>query len=155
MEQHSNTSLDGNTKTELKTSTKLFIFFKKQWKWKLLGLLLIVWNVLLTWQLYLTQKMLVSLWGDFITLIMWLDKTGMASPLTPNFYQTIKLLMPITWKSDVYNLDDEQIKDLLQAELDVLQFLDLLGMTFRELIDMVFDQGITEEQRDWLMRHIR
>lgn len=55
----------------------------------------------------------------------------------------------------MYNLDDEQIKDLLQAELDVLQFLDLLGMTFRELIDMVFDQGITEEQRDWLMRHIR
>lgn len=55
----------------------------------------------------------------------------------------------------MYNLDDEQLKDLLAGELDVMQLLDILGMTFREVIDMVFDSGLTLEQRELLMRYVR
>jgi len=42
------------------------------------------------------------------------------------------------------------LKDLLEAELDVLQFLDLVGMSFREVIDMVFNEGVSEETRQKL-----
>ncbi len=55
----------------------------------------------------------------------------------------------------MYNLDDEQLKDLLAGELDVMQLLDILGMSFREVIDMVFDSGLTLEQRELLMRYVR
>lgn len=53
------------------------------------------------------------------------------------------------------NLDDEQIKDQIEHELDVTQFLDLIDMSFRELVDMVFEQGINEELRRKLERSIR
>lgn len=55
----------------------------------------------------------------------------------------------------MYNLDDEQLKDLLDGELDVLTLFDILGMSFRDVIDMVFDQGISQEQRELLMRYVR
>lgn len=55
----------------------------------------------------------------------------------------------------MYNTDDEQLKDLLAGELDVMQLLDILGMSFREVIDMVFDQGVSQEQRELLMRYVR
>lgn len=55
----------------------------------------------------------------------------------------------------MYNLDDEQLKDCLAGELDVLQLFDILGMSFRDVVDMVFDQGVSEEQRELLMRYVR
>lgn len=58
-------------------------------------------------------------------------------------------------KMKMYNLDDEQLKDLLDGELDVLTLFDILGMSFRDVIDMVFDQGISQEQRELLMRYVR
>ena len=65
--------------------------------------------------------------------------------LCPSYGQTLMM----------YNLDDEQLKDLLAGELDVMQLLDILGMSFREVIDMVFDSGLTLEQRELLMRYVR
>ena len=55
----------------------------------------------------------------------------------------------------MHNLDEEQIKDQIEHELDVTQFLDLIDMSFRELVDMVFDQGLNEEIRQRLERSIR
>ena len=55
----------------------------------------------------------------------------------------------------MYNLDDEQLKDLLTHELDVLQLFDILSMSFRDVVDMVFDNGVTEEQRELLSRYVR
>lgn len=55
----------------------------------------------------------------------------------------------------MYNLDDEQLKDQLEHELDILQFFDILGMSFREVVDMAFDAGITEEQRELLSQQVR
>jgi hypothetical protein len=53
------------------------------------------------------------------------------------------------------NLDNEQLKDQLEYELDVMQFLDLTGITFRELIDIVFDSGLSAEQLDTLSEAVR
>ncbi len=53
------------------------------------------------------------------------------------------------------NLDKEQLKDQLEYELDVLQFLDLTGISFRELIDIVFDSGLSGEQLTALSGAVR
>ncbi len=55
----------------------------------------------------------------------------------------------------MYNVDEEQLKDQLEHELDVLQFLDLVGLSFREVIDMVFEQGLHEDTRQDLERAVR
>ena len=55
----------------------------------------------------------------------------------------------------MYNLDDEQIKDQIEHELDIYQFMDCLGISFRELIDLVFDAGVNEEQRGAFERAVR
>ena len=55
----------------------------------------------------------------------------------------------------MHNLDDLQLKDQLEHELDVLQFLDIISMSYRELIDLVFESGISEEQRQELARATR
>lgn len=55
----------------------------------------------------------------------------------------------------MHNLDEEQLKDQLEHELDVTQFLDLIDMDFRELIDLVFNQGVHEEHRQALERAVR
>ncbi len=53
------------------------------------------------------------------------------------------------------NIDNEQLKDQIEYELDVLQFLDLTGISFRELIDIVFDSGLSAEQLDELRETVR
>jgi hypothetical protein len=53
------------------------------------------------------------------------------------------------------NTDEEQLKDQLEHELDETQFLDLCQISFRELIDMVFEQGVSEELRSILERAVR
>ena len=53
------------------------------------------------------------------------------------------------------NIDNEQLKDQIEYELDVLQFLDLTGISFRELIDIVFDSGLSGEQLDELSEAVR
>lgn len=55
----------------------------------------------------------------------------------------------------MFTTDEEQLKDQLEHELDVMQFLDLLDMSFRELIDMVFEQGLNDELRGKLERTVR
>lgn len=53
------------------------------------------------------------------------------------------------------NTDEEQLKDQIEHELDVLQFLDICQISFRELIDIVFDMGVSEELRQLLERQVR
>lgn len=55
----------------------------------------------------------------------------------------------------MYNLDDEQLKEQLAHELDVLQLFDVLGMSQRDVVDMVFDSGLTREQRELLSSYVR
>lgn len=55
----------------------------------------------------------------------------------------------------MFNTDEEQLKDQLEHELDVTQFLDLLDMGFRDFIEIVFEQGLNEEQRQKLERAVR
>lgn len=55
----------------------------------------------------------------------------------------------------MFNLDNEQLKDQIEHELDIYQFMDCLGLSFRELIDLVFDAGVNEEQRQELERAVR
>lgn len=47
-------------------------------------------------------------------------------------------------------MSEECLKDILEHELDVLQFLDIVGMSYREVIDMVFNEGVSEETRQKL-----
>ena len=55
----------------------------------------------------------------------------------------------------MYNTDEEQLKDQLEHELDVFQLLDLMDMDFRDLINVLFDAGISEEIRQKLERSVR
>jgi len=55
----------------------------------------------------------------------------------------------------MFSTDEEQLKDSIEHEMDVLQFLDLLGMSFRDVIEMCFEQGLTSEQEDALERGLR
>lgn len=55
----------------------------------------------------------------------------------------------------MHNLDEEQLKDQLEHELDVMQFLDLIDYDFRTLIDMVFQEGVNEELRQKLESAVR
>ena len=55
----------------------------------------------------------------------------------------------------MYNTDEEQLKDQLEHELDVFQLLDLMDMDFRDLINTLFDAGISEEIRQKLERAVR
>jgi hypothetical protein len=55
----------------------------------------------------------------------------------------------------MYNTDEEQLKDQLEHELDVFQLLDLMDMDFRDLINTLFDAGISEEIRQKLERSVR
>ena len=53
------------------------------------------------------------------------------------------------------NTDEEQLKDQLEAELDVLSFLDACEFTFRDVIELVFRDGVPEETRGLLERLVR
>ena len=55
----------------------------------------------------------------------------------------------------MFNTDEQQLKDQLEHELDVYQFLDLLGMELRDLIDMAFESGLDEETRQKLEHAVR
>ena len=55
----------------------------------------------------------------------------------------------------MFNLDAEQLKDQIEHELDVTQFLDCIGMSFRELVDIVFNDGLSEEQLRMLENAVR
>lgn len=55
----------------------------------------------------------------------------------------------------MYNTDEEQLKDQLEHELDVYQLLDIMDMSFRDLIEHLFDAGINEETRKKLERAVR
>ena len=55
----------------------------------------------------------------------------------------------------MFTTDEEQLKDQLEHELDVLQFLDIVDMSFRELIDIVFANGVNEEILTKLERCVR
>lgn len=55
----------------------------------------------------------------------------------------------------MFSTDEEQLKDKLEHELDILQFLDLLDLSFRDIIEMVFESGIDEEQYAQLERSVR
>ena len=50
-------------------------------------------------------------------------------------------------------IDDEELKLLLAHELDVVEFLDTLDMTFEELLDIVFIE-LDDEQKEKLERAI-
>ena len=49
------------------------------------------------------------------------------------------------------NTNDEELKQLIACELDPLSFLDACGISFEELIDLVFPE-LNEEQRQELER---
>jgi hypothetical protein len=53
------------------------------------------------------------------------------------------------------HIDDEQLKDQLEHELDILQFLDICQLSFREIIDMVFEQGVSDEVYTALEKSVR
>lgn len=55
----------------------------------------------------------------------------------------------------MFNTDEQQLKDQIEHELDVYQLLDLMDMDFRDLIDIVFEQGVSEEIRQKLERSVR
>lgn len=55
----------------------------------------------------------------------------------------------------MFNTDEQQLKDQLEHELDVYQLLDLMDMEFRDLIEVLFEQGINEETRQKLERAVR
>mgnify|MGYP000181479449 CR=1 FL=1 len=55
----------------------------------------------------------------------------------------------------MFNVDDEQLKDQLEHELDITQFLDLADISFREVLDALFAQGVNEETRQKLERAVR
>lgn len=56
----------------------------------------------------------------------------------------------------MFNTDEQQLKDQIEHELDVYQFLDLLDMDFRDLIDVFFDtHSVNEEARQKLERAVR
>jgi len=50
-------------------------------------------------------------------------------------------------------IDDEELKLRLAHELDVVEFLDTLDMTFEELLDIVFIE-LDDEQKEKLERAI-
>lgn len=55
----------------------------------------------------------------------------------------------------MFNTDEEQLKDQLEHELDITQFMDLADISFREILDALFEQGISEEVRQRLERAVR
>jgi hypothetical protein len=55
----------------------------------------------------------------------------------------------------MFKVDDQQLKDLIASELDVIQFLDLIDMSFQELLDVVFENGLTPEQVNILEETLR
>lgn len=55
----------------------------------------------------------------------------------------------------MFNTNEEQLKDQIEHELDIIQFLDLLDMSFRDVVEMVFNEGVSEEYRQKLERAVR
>jgi hypothetical protein len=51
-------------------------------------------------------------------------------------------------------MHEEELKLRIAAELDETQFIDLCGLTFPELIDIVFET-LSEEQKEELARELR
>ena len=51
-------------------------------------------------------------------------------------------------------MNDDELKAAVLGELDVLEFLDLVGMDYAELIDLVFED-LSEESREELLRAVR
>ena len=50
-------------------------------------------------------------------------------------------------------LNDQELKIKVAATLDVVEFLDIVQMSFAELLDIVFDE-LNEEQKEELTRTV-
>lgn len=49
--------------------------------------------------------------------------------------------------------NDEELKEKIAAQLDLLEFLDLVQLTYEEVIDIIFKE-LNDEQKEELTRNV-